>query len=54
MPGWIDLAYKHPSEIKPYFGAEGDVLDFGDPDEWFDDDAEYSEFEGLDEIDEYE
>ena len=31
LEGWVDRAYNDSSEIKHYFGAEGDMLDPSDP-----------------------
>jgi len=31
LDGWVDRAYNDSSEIKHYFGSEGDILDPSDP-----------------------
>ena len=33
LDGWVDRAYNDSSEIKHYFGSEGDILDPSDPED---------------------
>lgn len=52
LEGWDERAYKDAAEIKRYLGVEGDELDFADPDEWLNDDEDYSlDFQGFEEKD---
>lgn len=52
LPDWEPRAYGKNEPVRPYFGVEGDVLDWADPVITVDDDAEYDV--NLDEIDDIE
>jgi hypothetical protein len=55
LDGWSDRAYARNEPVRPYFGSEGDVLDWGDPDSGADDpgnmdDDEYADGVNFDDI----
>ena len=53
LEGWVDRAYNDSSEIKPYFGAEGDIMDPLDPQDLdLEVDEEYNDYlEDLEDMD---